>query len=811
MAQPGEAIPRLLPAAYAVSGACALTLQVVWYHAFVDHFGASATTFLVVLCSFIGGLGLGSVASERLFAWIERTFGPGGLERYGYTELAVAASAVLLFALSRVPAAILVGSFPYRSEAREGLDLWVPAVGYLTVKLTMAILAVGGPCLLMGLTFPYLCSLYPAEARLPSRLYAANTLGAALAVLVVQFVGVRLLGYTGCFAFAVAGTGTLGLFFARLRGVRGVGLDQPKPTVAAGESPSLAPGVVSGLLCGGWQALCYVLIKLTLGPTRGVFALLAFFSIIGIWIASSVVHRWRPPRPVLMAAATAGLMWCAVVWFAEPRVSELLVVAGAGGSLGRLGPYWAAVVTAAAAVAFQVFIPYTLWSTLLPDLCDRLQERGHHLARAYGLNTISFLAGVLLFGWILQNVNFFYAARVFGWIAAVSLLMLAITDWERRVALRRALLLSLAATAGLAVAPRSLETRLIGGLSAEEKQVIDYRSTAQHLFWVRPAADGGASLMFDRYSMSGDAAGARVYMRMMAHMPLLLHEHPTRALLICYGVGSTADAIRRHDTIERIDVVDLNPSVYLLNDHFARANGNVLDDPRLRLFCDDGRQFLKLIDERYDLVTLEPPPPLQPGVSRLYSAQFYRWARARLAEGGLVSQWLPESQMDQHGVDLIVATFTQAFEHSFAFVGWRRDIVLVGSDRPFGFEGLLERLSARRAVAADIRRLGFGSPEELLLTLMRSGEGLRDDWGDAPEIRDGFASLEALQVSPAQQLNPEAGYGAAKRGLEIRSDEVAAMLSGDPQLGRAIRALEDSPEEPLAYRRVVPPIYRGRR
>ncbi|HEX2758089.1 MAG TPA: hypothetical protein VHP60_06290, partial [Thermoanaerobaculia bacterium] len=54
--------------AYALSGACALVYQVVWMHAFTERFGASGTTFLVVLCAFIGGLGLGAVLSKRTYA-----------------------------------------------------------------------------------------------------------------------------------------------------------------------------------------------------------------------------------------------------------------------------------------------------------------------------------------------------------------------------------------------------------------------------------------------------------------------------------------------------------------------------------------------------------------------------------------------------------------------------------------------------------------------------------------------------------------------------------------------------------------------
>lgn len=376
--------------------------------------------------------------------------------------------------------------------------------------------------------------------------------------------------------------------------------------------------MLGGFLCGGLQALVFVLLKLTIGPTRGAFALLSFFAILGIWLAALSVHHRRPSRRGLLLLAWCALVFCLAVWWAEPNVSQRLMRFGA---THLYSAYVAALVSVLLVAGFQLFVPYALWSTLLPALADRVQARGANVSRVYGLNTLSFLAGVLT-------------------------------------------------------------------------------CTAQHLFWVRDLWNGDRRLMFDQFSMSGTPLLAQMYMRTMAHLPLLLHPHPTKALLVCFGVGQTADAIRLHDSVERLDIVDLNPSVYLLNRHFAEQNGNVLADPRVRLFCGDGRQYLKFTPERYDFVTMEPPPPLQPGVSRLYSAEWYASLKARLEPGALVSQWMPEAQLDERAVDLIASTFVEAFPHSLVFVGAARDLILVGSDRPFDLAGLARRLQRERAASA---------------------------------------------------------------------------------------------------------------
>ncbi len=799
---------RGIGAAYALSGACALVYQVVWNHAFTERFGASGTTFLVVLCAFIGGLGLGAVLSKRTYAAFERRFGGRGLKNYGRTEIAIAVSSVVLFAVTKVKIGVRVGG--YRAALAGGLTVLTPTLFAQGLELFLAIAAVGGPCFLMGMTFPYLCSLFPEDAHVPSRLYAANTFGASVAVLATEFRGFVVLGYLGCFALAVAGTLAIGIWFARLPAdpPEGAGEEAARAAGAArGEPLDLTPALLSGFLCGGLQALCYVFLKLLVGPSRATFALLAFFSILGIWLASAFVHRVRVGRPFLIAAAWLGLAWCVVVWFLEPALSGA-VVRWAAWSGTFSTPESAAMAASLLVTGGLIFVPYLLWSLLLPWLCDLQQARGENLSRTYGWNTLSFLAGVLLFGWALQYASPFYAARVFALCAAAGLTLLSLGGGGRPV--RRPVLVALAAglALGLLAVPRTLEMRLIGGGEAAEYRGGPWRSTPQHFFWVRDNRDRSRSLMFDGHSMSASRATGQIYMRAMAHVPLLLHPDPKRALLICFGVGMTADAIRTHATIERVDVVDLNPSVYFLNRSFAPWNGDVLADPRLRLHADDGRPFLDASEDSWDFVTMEPPPPLQPGISRLYSLEFYDAVKEHLRRGGIASQWLPEAQMDERGVDLVVATFVRSFPNTFLFVGFGRELILVGSNEPFGFGGLAARLSGEPAVREALAGFGLDSPGAILATILRTDESLRRTWPGGPYVRDGFASLDALQISsPVQSNFRENTWRSWKRRLVYDVPGVVETLRREAagEAADVERRLSDASSLP----RTVPPQYLG--
>jgi spermidine synthase len=800
--------PRSLGPAYAVSGACALVYQVVWTHLFTEELGASGTTFLVVLCAFIGGLGLGAVASDRVYRAVEIRLGGRGLRNYGRTELLVGLVSAALSLLTRLPVGRFLGAFPYRLRVVNGVTLYLPTFSYLALKLGLAVLAVGVPCFLMGLTFPYLCSLFPSDARLPSRLYAVNTFGASIAVLGTEFWGLGALGYLGCLGVATAGTLGLGIWFARVAPSPGAPRAADDAAFRAAGSPlSVYPAVLSGFLCGGVQTLAFVLLKLTLGPTRGAFALLAFFSILGIWIASTAVHRSPPTGRALKTAGWLGLAAAVAVWVRQPALSEALVRWGVGAAPFE-SPDAAAVAVSVLATGLMLFVPYTLWATLLPALCDRKQARGENLSVTYGANTLSFLAGVLVFGWALPYVNFFFAARVFAVAAAAGLLLLSVAPesgrpgrWFELAAGAVAVVLS------ASVVSRGPDMSKIGGQQGLGALPGVYRSTPQHFFWVREGPSSGSrSLMFDGHSMSGTGATGQIYMRTMAHLPLLLHPRPESVLLICFGVGVTADAIRTHSDVARVDVVDLNPDVFLLNRWFAAENGDVLSDPRFRLICDDGRQYLRLTRETYDFVTMEPPPPLQPGISRLYSREFYEAIRRRLAPGGLVSQWLPESQMGPDGVDLIMATFLRSFRHAFLFSGFGRDLILVGSDAPFDFGDAAARLSRHPVLRAALARLGFEDAPHLFATILGTEGSLRRSWGGGPVIRDGFRSLEALQVNaPVQRLHPRSTWTAPKERIAFDEPDVLETLRATaPDAAAEVERLWANPA-PLTWS--IPPWY----
>jgi len=172
-------------------------------------------------------------------------------------------------------------------------------------------------------------------------------------------------------------------------------------------------------------------------------------------------------------------------------------------------------------------------------------------------------------------------------------------------------------------------------------------------------------LMIDGFSASSTGLGTH-YMAWMGRLPMLLHTRPERALVICFGTGQTANAVRQ-EGVSHLDVVDISAAVFSVAPLFV-INQNVLQDPRVHAAVMDGRAWLRRSRDLYDVISLEPMPPTFAGVNSLYSLEFYRLAKARLSEGGLIAQWLPFHLVNSFEASSIVRTFLEAFPSSLLWI-----------------------------------------------------------------------------------------------------------------------------------------------
>ena len=104
----------------------------------------------------------------------------------------------------------------------------------------------------------------------------------------------------------------------------------------------------------------------------------------------------------------------------------------------------------------------------------------------------------------------------------------------------------------------------------------------------------GRRLLTNGHPMSATTRLSQRYMRALAHIPLLSLDAPESVLVIGFGVGNTTHAATLHPSIRRVEVADLSRDILAHAGAFSDVNQRVLDDPRVTVFVNDGRQHLQM-------------------------------------------------------------------------------------------------------------------------------------------------------------------------------------------------------------------------
>ena len=129
--------------------------------------------------------------------------------------------------------------------------------------------------------------------------------------------------------------------------------------------------------------------------------------------------------------------------------------------------------------------------------------------------------------------------------------------------------------------------------------------------------------------------------KFMVHLPMAFHAgKPESVLVICFGMGTCYESALSWGA--KTTVVELIPDVPKTYGFYHDNAEQVLNDPNGRIVIDDGRRFLKRTSEQYDVIVVDPPPPVeQAGCSLLYSTEFYDLVKKHLKPGGILQAWYP--------------------------------------------------------------------------------------------------------------------------------------------------------------------------
>lgn len=740
-----------------LSGAAALAYEVAWSRSLGLVFGASHLAVATVLAAYMGGQALGSaVIGPRA----DRAARP--LRLYGRLEMGVALSALLFIGLMRAYPLV------YGQLARVSDH---PA--FLTaVRTLFAVVALALPTTLMGGTLPALSSFASIEAKdLPRRvsfLYAFNTFGAVAGTMATGFVLLRSIGVTATIAVAAGISAAVGTGSLLLDRTGGAGRAPPRESAAEarpGEVPETVKRVVlvgagvSGFCALGYEVLWTRMLTLVVGTSVYSFALMLTAFLVGIGLGSHVFALLPLERRggavgrrhVLAFGGTqlavgASALLATVAMRELPRLSgrlQSLVADVAGHDFGaRL------LATATIGFAFLV-VPAFFMGMAFPAAAAVWSAGRRDAGRAVGgtlvANTVGAILGSICAGFFLMR--FFGVERSLHMLVLVNLAMglaaAASVRWPGRrsigaiAALAAAALVARGALPGwgrvwdqkyfatfqnntrLAVADEAVREML------RDTEVLFYREGVNETVSSIRAFGHQAFIVNGRTEASTAPVDVAVQ-RTLGHLPMLLHANPRRVFVLGTGTGMTLGSTSVYPGVERIVLAEIEESMLGVARTFDRWNHGVLDDPRLRIVINDGRNFLATTDQQFDVITADPIHPWSGGAGYLYTVEYFRTVASRLDRGGIACQWLPIYELTPRDLATVVRTWNQAFAHVLVWMTYY-DTVLIGSNDPIVLDERLidRRLRAAPAARADMEQVRMGTAEALLEFFLMGDEGAR--------------------------------------------------------------------------------------
>jgi spermidine synthase len=724
-----------------VSGFCSILYELVWLRLAMAQFAVTTALVSIVLSAFMIGLGAGSWGAGRYLRNRKSSLSIPALRLYALTELLIGVSAIL------VPRELVWGRM-----LLEKLDAGtpLPVAGYYLAAGFWIGLTLVPWCACMGATFPFAMAAirenFSESRRSFSYLYLANVLGAvtgaAIPLLLIELLGFRGTLHVGAVLNFCLATVAVAISLRRKTP------DETQPQAAILKPPAPASTVATSstawpyflLFATGFTSMGVEVVWIRLfTPALGT-VVYAFAAILGLYLAATYAGSLLYRRGKFDASAPSNF------FLALLALSVLLPLLLCDPRLRMLYPLRVAAI-----------LPFSLAVGLItPMVLDRISQGDPDRAgRGYAVNIAGCVLGPLVSGFLLLPLlgeRFTLLAFALPWIVVsfrkVPLPLAAGPGSRPRFLMKPAVVCLVSLV--LVFSTNSFESQF-----TPREVRRDSTATVTAI---------GATRIEKQLLVNGiGMTGLTPITKMIAHLPLaFLTRPPKNALVICFGMGTTHRSVLSWGVSST--AVELVPSVVSVFPFFHADANQLMRSPLSQIVIDDGRFYMERSSQRYDVIAIDPPPPVEAaGSSLLYSKQFYSIAKLHLAPGGILQQWFPMGSRDP----AIIAAVAKSLHESFPYVRVFRSI------EGWGYHFLASQSPLPSpSVATLASRLPPAAVTDLL------------EWGPAPTAEQQFAGV----------LNQE-----------LSLDSLIALDPGVPALQ------DDRPvNEYYILRRVFDPEYRHR-
>ena len=478
--------------------------------------------------------------------------------------------------------------------------------------------------------------------------------------------------------------------------------------------------------------------------------------LMGIGFGSLLVSPWadRLARPLVALGFVELLLglWIPIQVASIQKLNQILV-----GAVELVEPssYWGVAGAQLLAVAAVLAPPTLLMGASFP-LAVRAAHRdlariGGEVGAVYGWNTLGAVAGSIGAGFVLipwvgtQNALIGIGAinaLIGGWI----FLRARTGAWHRPLWAAPVLIVTT-----VALFPPDAVILSAGLFRHDEPgDLVYFHEDAQASVTIREqssrSGDPYLSLELNGVNVAGTSPDLYAIQKMQGHLPLLLTEDPQDVVHIGFGSGGTAWAVSRHP-VREILVVEISPQVLAASDRFfPEINHGVLEDPRVEVEINDGRNFVLASRRRFSAVLSDSIHPRYAGNGSLYTLEYFELLRERVRPGGTVSMWLPMYSITPRNYAMILRAFREVFPRMAVWYETSAlnsfTIVTGQAGGPVWSRDRLEEAFRNPRIRRELEDLGIRGPADILSFLVATGEDL-DPWlSTVPAHTDDLPSVE---------------------------------------------------------------------
>jgi spermidine synthase len=750
------------------SGATALVYEIIWTRMLTLAFGHTVFSVSVVLAAFMAGLGFGSYLWGHLIDTLTSNDDDNGVQEKHSPIMIYAVIEVLIF----ISCALLSLVFSQFDLFYAWFHQWIPESPLLfnIIKVALAFGLIFIPASFMGATFPIISKyIITDEKKLLSQvgvLYGLNTLGAVFGCIFTGFVFIAVFGVLETALLAsiinlIIGIGAIRIFQedegGSVKNFKFPKLTLPRLSWNRGHSLWMTVSFFSGFTALAYQIIWTRLLVFSIASTVYSFSLMLAVFLLGIVIGSFLV--------IPIIRKLSNLVTVLILLQASTGLYVLFSVFGMD---LLLSPPWNGYNLQNPMQAFTryfgdsaslMLVPTILLGMNFPILIRMVsggfENIGKGTGQVYAFNTLGAIIGSLLAGFVFLPLLKISNSLIFiSSLNILTALLLFCTGEYLTSSVRKGLT---AVFVGVVIFINfSIPQDILQSFFLRDG--VAQRDTKKLLFFDE-GLTATVSVFEDNYgildpsakrlvtngiSMSASNYIASRYMKLLAHIPILLSEDPENVLVICYGTGQTTGTAGLHPRVGSVDSVELSSSVVKASDVFREENYDAVNNkPKVNIIFQDGRNHLLTTHKFYDVVTGEPPPPRTAFTVNLYTKDYYELIKKRLSKGGIVAQWIPLHSQSGKEIDMHLQTFLDVYPNAMAWLPVANELLLIGSDEPFNidYKKLKNRMSDP-VIKKAMSEIAIDSPASFLGNIWFLEKQMKSISKGQPLITDNHPLIE---------------------------------------------------------------------